>query len=68
MLTSCISHKVLSLVDVVECERRSLARYLCSARERLLLCVRQVLRIKDTGTVNDYLVESRQHRIVQWRN
>ena len=40
MLTNCISHKVLSLVDVVECEQRSLARYLCSARERLLLWVR----------------------------
>ena len=38
---SCGGRGFLSLVDV-ECEQRSLARYLCNARERLLLCAREV--------------------------
>jgi len=65
---SCGGRGFLSLVDVVECERRSLAEYLCSAEESLLHCARDVLRIKDRGTVDDYLGECRQRRIVHWRN
>ena len=33
-----------------------------------MLSEREVLRIKDRGTVDDYTVECRQCRIVQWRN
>ena len=65
---SCGGRGFLSLVDIVECERRSLARYLCNTGEKLLLSEREVLRIKDRGTVDDYTVECRQCRIVQWRN
>ena len=52
----------------MECERHSLARYLCNTGERLLLSAREVLQIKDRGTVDDYTVECCQCRIVQWRN
>jgi len=64
---SCVVRGFLSLVDVLEYKRHFLARYLCNAGERLLLSAREVSLIKDRGTVDDYITESRQCHIVQWK-
>jgi len=58
----------LSVLDVVECERRSLSSYLHNTTETLLLSAKSILRISAMTTVDDFVAEARQRRLQQWRN
>jgi len=58
----------LSVLDVVECERRSLSSYLHNTTETLLLSARTILRISVMTTVDDFVAEARQRCLQQWRN
>jgi len=65
---SCDGRGFLSLIDIGESERRSLAKYLYGTYESLWHYARDVLGIKDTGDVDGYIVECCQHHIIQWKN
>ena len=57
----------LSLLDVVECEKRSLSYYLHGATQCLLCCVRDILQIPIMGGADDYVTEVRQQQLLQWK-
>ena len=57
----------VSLLDVVECEKRSLSYYLHGATQSLLCCVRDILQILIMGGPDDYVTEVRQQRLLQWK-
>jgi len=57
-----------SVLDVVECERRSLSSYLYSTTETLLLRAGTILGTSVMTTVDDFVAEAYQRRLQQWRN
>ena len=56
------------MLDVVECERRSLSSYLYSTTETLLLRPRTILGISVMTTVDNFVAEGHQRHLQQWRN
>ena len=58
----------VSLLDVVECEKRSLSCYLHSATEPLLCCARDILQIPVMDGAGDYISEACQQRLLKWRD
>ena len=53
----------LSVLDVVECERRSLSSYLQNTTETLLLSARTILGISVMTTVDDFVAEAHQRHL-----
>ena len=47
----------VSLLDVVECEKRSLSYYLHGATQSLLCCARDILQILIMGGADNYVTE-----------
>ena len=57
----------VSLLDVVECEKRSLSYYLHGATKSLLCCARNILQIPIMGGEDDYVTEARQQQLLQYK-
>ena len=55
----------VSLLDVVECEKRSLSYYLHGATKSLLCYARDILQIPIMGGEDDYVTEARQQQLLQ---
>ena len=55
----------ISIVDVIECEKRSFADYLYNTVDYILQCVRDILQIQLVGTKDEYVSEVCHHRLLQ---
>ena len=58
----------LSMMDVVEGEKRSLSAYLHNTPETILLNAKAALRISAMSTVDDFVTDAHQWQLDNWRN